>query len=123
MSEKLSFFGVGEEEVSTESGLHIVCNKGRRGAMELASTVAMMAEEVELALRHADQGNPYLIGLDTRYRARRVSSHLRHSAELLQMSAVSFARTWFSFRKHFTQQPAPKKKPARSFRFDQSGGR
>ena len=124
MTDKLSFFGVGEEELATESGLHTVCNKGRRGAAELASTLAMMAEEVELALRHADKGHPMLASLDTRFRARMVASHLKHAAELMQLSAVSFARTWHSFRRHYIAElntQAKARKPRQTFRFDQSG--
>lgn len=114
----LRFFGVSEEDVCTEAGLHLVCNKLRVSGAQLSAATSLLAGELNAGLSGL-KGHPGFIGLDMKFKGRMVSSHLKHVSQLLGAVSLGGTRTWHSFKKHIlADQRQVKRKPKRTFRFD-----
>lgn len=109
----LRFFGVSEDDLCTESGLHLVSNKLRVAGSNLSASLGLGAEELEQSLRQL-HGNPWFVGVDMKFKARLVSNHMRHQSALAHELAVSGTRMWHSFRNHILGQRTTVKKQSRN---------
>jgi hypothetical protein len=77
------------------------------------------ADEFEAVMREAARnGHPLLMGLDVKWRARRVSKRLRRAADCTQGAVAEVVRFHAAFRREFAEvlNPTPKKK--RKFDFE-----
>jgi len=119
MADKI--FELDEAEITTTQGLHKLCDHGRRASFQLATQLAIAAEDLQAALAEI-QGNPLLLGVDSRARGRIVAAHLGHAADLEREAAIAFSRTWHSFARHFQAEightAGAAKKPRRVFNFE-----
>lgn len=110
-----------ELEAIEFTGATSVANYSRalRGlARDMAAEVASGADEIETILA-AQRGNPLLMGLDVRWRARRVADRLRRCAEACQAAAVEAVRFNTQFRVEFAEALEPQRRRApRSFDFN-----
>jgi hypothetical protein len=77
------------------------------------------ADEFEVTMREAaKRGHPLLVGLDVKWRARRVAKRLRRAAEATQGAAAEAVRFHAAFRREFSDQLKPEKKKDRKFDFE-----
>jgi hypothetical protein len=76
------------------------------------------ADEFEATMRAADRsGHPLLVGLDVRWRARRVAGRLRRAADCTAGAAAEVVRFHTQFRREFAPALSPDKKKERKFDF------
>ncbi|MGI8333517.1 hypothetical protein ACRYCC_26490 [Actinomadura scrupuli] len=94
--------------------------EGRNICRELAWEFEMAAEEVYGALVASQKGHPLLLGVDVKWRARRVRSRLLRAAEQAQGAGVELVKFHAQFRREFADilNPPSKKKPAFDFNDD-----
>lgn len=111
-------FSLGDANIRSTSQLRDYCNNGRLLIRPLANELRIAAEELQAALKELPGGNVYLLGTDTRVRARIVASHLRHAAEGVEATCGSLVRTFLSFDKHFVQSENAKN-PKRIFNINE----
>ena len=105
------------EALLSTSALREYCDNGRRVLRPLYTELRIAGEELEAALRYVPVPNSQFGALDSRVRARLVASHLRHSAQAVEVAVASLVRTYLSYRRHFLDDTQPDRRP--QFRVDQ----
>ncbi|WP_285696025.1 hypothetical protein [Actinomadura sp. NBRC 104412] len=85
---------------------------------DLATEFDMAADEVYGALIASQKGNPLLLGVDVKLRARRVRNRLRRASEHAKGAAVESVKFHSQFRKEFADvlNPPKPKKPKFDFK-------
>jgi hypothetical protein len=92
---------------------------GRRHARDLAGELHSAAEEVKAVLS-AQKGNPLLMGVDVRLRARKVARRLERAAELADGMALEIVRFNAEFRVQFADVIRPTRRGGNARRFNWS---
>jgi hypothetical protein len=93
---------------------------GRRIGRDLAHEVAAAAEEIKAVLS-AQKGNPLLLGMDVRLRARKVARRLERAAELADGFALEMVKFNAEFRVQFAPVIRPTRKRGETRRFNWNG--
>lgn len=92
---------------------------GRKICRELTIEFDMAADEVYGALVASQKGNPLLLGVDVRLRARRVKKRLQRASEHTKAAGAEMVRFHAQFRKEFADVlNPPKAKPKFDFKED-----
>jgi hypothetical protein len=93
--------------------------EGRDLCREMSWEFEMGADEVEGALRASQKGHPLLMGVDVKWRARRVANRLRRAADFQVAAGVELVKFRVQFRTEFADVlMPPKKKPSKKFDFE-----
>ncbi|MFB4320712.1 hypothetical protein [Actinomadura sp. 21ATH] len=105
-------------EIKSSSALQQYTTEARDLAREFAYEFDWAAQELEAVLIRNGEGNPWLMGLDVKWRARRVANRARRAAELSRGAGVEMVKLWQDFMIQFAPalEQHEKKKP--SFDFD-----
>lgn len=106
-------------ELNSASALKTYSSEARDIAREFAYELDWAAQELEAVLVRNGEGNPWLMGLDVRWRARRVANRARRAAELARGSGTEMVKLWQDFMIQFApalEQNEKARKP--SFDFD-----
>lgn len=106
-------------EISSASALQRFSSESRDTAREFAYELDWAAEELEAMLVRAGKGNPWLMGIDIKIRARKVANRARRAAELQRGAGVELVKLWQDFVIQFApalEQNA--KKNPKTFDFD-----
>ncbi|MCP2336125.1 hypothetical protein [Actinomadura rupiterrae] len=92
---------------------------GRKLCRDLTIEFDMAADEVYAALVASQKGNPMLLGVDVRIRARRVQKRLKRASEHTKAAGAEMVRFHAQFRKEFADVlNPPKSKPKFNFKDD-----
>jgi hypothetical protein len=91
--------------------------KARVLGRDQAAEFGMASEEIRAVLS-AQKGHPLLLGADVKIKARRVSRRLQRMAELAQGISVEAVKFNNEFRLQFADVITPRKKPNKSFNFN-----
>jgi len=105
-------------EIRSTSALQKYVDEARRLARDFSLELDWGAEEITAVLTATGKGNPWLMGLDVKWRARRVASRARRAAELQRGSAVEMVRLWQDFVIQFAPALEKRKQAKKSFDFD-----
>ncbi|MGV9596089.1 hypothetical protein ACWDR1_05395 [Streptosporangium sandarakinum] len=106
-------------ELRSTAALKQYVDASRALAREFAGELEWAAEELTAVLTVTAKGNPWLMGMDVKIRARRVANRARRASELQRGSAIEMVKLWQDFLVQFA--PAIEKKPnpkVKSFDFD-----
>ena len=90
---------------------------GRLICRDLTIEFDMAADEVYSALVASQRGNPLLLGVDVRMRARRVKKRLKRASEHTKAAGAEMVAFHAQFRKEFADVLNPPRKPVRNFDF------
>lgn len=86
---------------------------------DLTRELEFAADEFEAVMKEAARnGHPLLMGVDTKWRARRVAKRLRRAADCTQGAAAEVARFHAAFRREFSESLSPQPKSKRKFDFE-----
>jgi hypothetical protein len=88
--------------VYSTSELRDMCEQGRKLFHTAADRLSVTAAELNLLLRRVP-GNPYLLGMDSRTVARRITRHLLRAAEHQNLAAAEMKNTWFAYQQYVLQ--------------------
>jgi hypothetical protein len=105
-------------EIRSTSALKKYIDESRRLARDFSVELDWGAEEITAVLTATGKGNPWLMGVDVKWRARRVAQRARRAAELQRGSAVELVRLWQDFVIQFAPALEKHKTPAKTFNFD-----
>lgn len=94
-------FTLGDPEFLSTSQLRAYCENGRILVRPLANELRIASEELQGALKEVPGQSPWMLGADSKVRARIVSAHLKHAADGVDAAVVGLVRTFLSFEKHF----------------------
>jgi hypothetical protein len=88
--------------VYSTSELRDLCESGRVLFNTAADRLFVVAAELNLLIRRIP-GNPYLLGVDSRTTAKRVTNHLVRAGELQTAAAREMKNTWFTYEQLILQ--------------------
>lgn len=93
--------------------------EGRDLARDLSIEFSFGADDVYGALVASQKGHPLLLGIDVKWRARRVAHRLERAAELAAAAGVELVRFHTQFRREFADiLNPPKARPKFDFKDD-----
>lgn len=105
-------------ELNSTSALKAYIDASRRLAVDFSGELEWAAEEMTAVLTATGKGNPWLMGVDVKIRARRVAKRARRAAELQRGSAVEMVKLWQDFMIQFAPALEKRKQSKKSFDFD-----
>ena len=105
-------------ELNSTSALKRYVDEARRLALDFGLELNWGAEEIEAVLTAAGHGNPWLMGMDVKMRARRIAKRARRAAELQRASGVEMVRLWQDFLTAFAPALQQRERPKKTFKFD-----
>ncbi len=105
-------------ELNSTSALKKYVDESRRLAVDFSGELEWGAEEIAAVLTTTGKGNPWLMGVDVKIRARRIASRARRAAELQRGSAVELVKLWQEFVIQFAPALEKRKQAKKSFDFD-----
>ncbi|GII89695.1 hypothetical protein Ssi03_76850 [Sphaerisporangium siamense] len=105
-------------EINSTSALKKYVDESRRLARDFSVELEWGAEEITAVLTATGKGNPWLMGVDVKWRARRVAARARRAAELQRGAAVELVRLWQDFVIQFAPALEQHHKTAKTFDFD-----
>lgn len=105
-------------ELNSSSALMKYSQTARDLAREFAYEFDWAAQELEAALIRNGQGNPWLMGLDVKWRARRVANRARRAAELSRGAGAEMVKLWQDFVIQFAPALEQRQQKKPSFDFD-----
>ncbi|UBU19194.1 hypothetical protein [Nonomuraea gerenzanensis] len=88
-------------EFQSTSALKKWVEESRRLSVNHSAEIEWGAEEIEAVLTITGQGNPWLMGLDVKRRARRIAKRAHRAAELQRGSAAELVKLWQEFLVQF----------------------
>lgn len=103
-------------ELNSSSALQKYASEARDLAREFAYEFDWAAQELEAVLIRNGEGNPWLMGLDVKWRARKVANRARRAAELQRGAGAEMVKLWQDFMIQFA--PALEKNQAQKPAFD-----
>ncbi len=112
MSDRIFTFG--DPVFVSSSSLRDYCENARTLIRPLANELRIASEELNAALLEIPSGNPEYLGVDVKFKARRVSKHLEVAAEGVEVTCGQLIRTFLSFEKNFLNA-APNRPVRRTF--------
>lgn len=95
----------------------LYAKEGRGLCRELSWEFGMAADELYGALVASQKGHPALLGVDVRWRARRVVRRLNRAADHAAAAGVEVVKLRLQFQKEFADIINPPRKPAKTFDF------
>ncbi|MFC4536995.1 hypothetical protein [Sphaerisporangium dianthi] len=105
-------------EINSTSALKKYVDASRALARDFSVELEWGAEEITAVLTATGKGNPWLMGVDVKWRARRVAARARRAAELQRGAAVELVRLWQDFVIQFAPALEKHKQAAKTFDFD-----
>ncbi len=100
-------------EIRSTTALKNYIDASRSLARDFAGELEWAAEDITAILTATGKGNPFLMGIDTKIRARRIAKYARRAAELQRGTAVEMVKLWQNFLIQFepalAQRPKDKK--------------
>lgn len=105
-------------EFNSTSALKQYVNEARRLGRDFGVELDWAAEEIAGVLTSTGKGNPWLMGVDVKWRAKRVANRARRAAELQRASAVELVRFWQEFVIQFAPALEKHKTDKKTFDFD-----
>lgn len=85
--------------VYSTTELRDMCEGGRKLFNTAADRLHVTAAELNILLRRVP-GNPYLLGMDSRAVAKRVTRHLVRAAAHQSSAALEMKNTWFAYQQY-----------------------
>ncbi|MFI7632444.1 hypothetical protein [Microbispora rosea] len=107
-------------EIRSTSALRKYVDETRRLARDFARELEFGAEEIQAVLVATGKGNPWLVGLDVKIRAKRIAKRAARAADLQRGTAAEMTRLWTDFMVQFA--PALGNSPEKAkkqFKFDE----
>jgi len=105
-------------EITSTSGLKKYVDESRRLARDFGAELDWAAEEIAAVLTASGKGNPWLMGLDVKIRARRLATRARRAAELQRGCATELTKLWQDFLIQFAPALQQHKKSEKLFDFE-----
>lgn len=98
-----SGLSIGTPEFHATSEVRKYCEDGRKLLRPLSNELLLASEELRAALREVPTGRGGAMAgrVDSRYQARIVAAHLKHSADGVNTAVAGLVRTWLSFERNF----------------------
>ncbi|MEV7808973.1 hypothetical protein AB0O28_39080 [Microbispora sp. NPDC088329] len=107
-------------EIRSTSALRKYVDESRRLARDFARELEFGAEEIQAVLVATGKGNPWLVGLDVKIRAKRIAKRCARAAELQRGSAAEMTRLWTDFMVQFAPALGTSpEKAKKQFKFDE----
>ncbi|MFI6886725.1 hypothetical protein [Streptosporangium canum] len=97
-------------EITGTDALRKYVDAARAVAREVAGELEWGAEEISAVLIDTAKGNPLLMGMDVKIRARRIAKRARRAAELQRASAVEMTKLWTDYKIQFAPLFGQKKR-------------
>ncbi|MET1035212.1 MAG: hypothetical protein ABWX68_08265 [Arthrobacter sp.] len=105
-------------EITSAGQLQRFVAEARDTAREFGGELDWAAEELQAVLVRAGKGNPWLMGVDVKLRAKRVSNRARRAAELQRGAGVEMVKLWQEFLIQFAPALEQNTKAVKTFDFD-----
>lgn len=96
------------------SDFHRMAEGARKLHHGAADLLVVTAAELSVALRHAYQGNPWVVGVDARMAAKSVTKHLVRAARMDLEAGAEVVRGWTRYWELFVE-PKPAAAGRRAF--------
>jgi hypothetical protein len=107
-------------EMNSTSALKKYVTEARGLCRDVGNELEWGAEEIAAVLTTTGKGNPWLMGVDVKIRARKVAKRARRAADLQRAACVELVKLWQDFTVQFApalQQYKDQKNP-KHFDFD-----
>ncbi|MET8146346.1 hypothetical protein ABZU32_39070 [Sphaerisporangium sp. NPDC005288] len=105
-------------ELTSTTALKRYTEEARRLSRDFGTELEMAALEIEAILAATGQGNIALMGMDVKWRARRIAQRAHRAADLQRGVSVEMVRLWHDFQIQFAPLLQNHKDPKKTFDFD-----
>lgn len=104
-------------ELTGAAALKQYAGEARRIQRAMATQLEMASEEIYAVLCASGQGNPLLLNIDVKIKAKRVRARLRRASKAASESSIECTRMWVQFVREFGDVIKPQKKQSKQ-KFD-----
>jgi hypothetical protein len=119
MSSRARIDDLAKIELTSAKAVALYAKVSRELLRDFTRELEFAADEFEATMIAADRsGHPLLVGLDVKWRARRVAGRLRRAADATMGAAAEVARFHAQFRREFAPALKPETKRDRKFDFE-----
>lgn len=107
-------------ELNSAAALKQYAGEARKIQRALATQFEMASEEIYAVLCASGQGNPLLMGIDVKIKAKRVRARLRRASKAASESSIECTRMWVQFVREFGDVIKPaKRQPKQKFNWEE----